>query len=86
MAKGKIVAVSWLDAHTLGNDEVEPDDTDIELHFGYPIVSVGHLIKRDKKGISLCTDLQTDPNTGAIIYRNAHFIPKGMISKVKLLT
>lgn len=78
------MVVEWIDAHTTELDELTPEMITDSLHFGYPTTSIGHLVRSDEKGVSLATDVQTGKD-GAIHYRCAHFIPRGMVVKEKVI-
>lgn len=72
-----IVSVRWLDAHTLGNEEVSPDEIDERAHKPCPTTSYGFLIRSDEKGVTLATDVQ-EWKEGPV-YRNVNHIPRCMV-------
>jgi hypothetical protein len=67
---GKVVGVSWNDAH-FNTDEVDGSDT---THRPWVYVSVGILVKSDVNGVTLAQDEGEDGK-----YRGRTFIPRGMI-------
>lgn len=72
-----LVIVEWLDAHTLGQEEVPAEDAVASVHHGYLTKSCGFLVKSDAEGVTLTTDVQVDEDKTT--YRHLHFIPRGMI-------
>lgn len=72
----KVVAVWWADAWG-ASQWYSPDAIE---HEEYKCVNVGFLIERDAKGITLMGGIGQNGNLLA-----SHFIPKGMIRKVKTL-
>jgi hypothetical protein len=67
---GKIVAVSWNDAHF---DLTEMDNADAP-HRPWVYVTVGILIKSDSEGVMLAQEEGEDGKT-----RGRTFVPRGMI-------
>ena len=67
---GKVVAVSWNDAH-YNTDEVDGNDT---THRPWVYVSVGILVKSDETGVTVAQDEGEDGK-----YRSRTFIPRGMV-------
>lgn len=67
---GKVVAVSWNDAH-YNTDEVDGSDT---THRPWVYVSVGILVKSDATGVTVAQDEGEDGK-----YRSRTFIPRGMV-------
>jgi hypothetical protein len=84
MNQRQIVIVEWNDAHTTELDELKPDEIETELHFSYHTTSYGLLLQSDERGVSLCTDLQQGQD-GAVHYRCAHFIPRGMVRSERVI-
>lgn len=80
----KVVIVEWLDAHTTNNEEIEEDDVAEKLHVPFKFSACGYLIRSDKAGVSLCTEI--GDCDGVEVYRGAHFIPRGMIRRVKVVS
>ena len=75
MAKKKephIVRVEWLDAASSLGDPSDNDELDSISDF--MTVSVGFLVKKNKKGIFLSTDWVEGKGAGAL-----HFVPNGMV-------
>jgi hypothetical protein len=78
MAKKKephIVRVEWLDAASSLGDPSDIDELNSISDF--LTVSVGFLVKKNKKGIFLSTDWVEGKGAGAL-----HFVPNGMLKKL----
>jgi hypothetical protein len=78
MAKKKephIVRVEWLDAASSLGDPSDSEELDSISDF--MTVSVGFLVKKNKKGIFLSTDWVEGKGAGAL-----HFVPNGMVKKL----
>lgn len=74
--KTRIVQVEWLDAASLlGSASNAEDLSQVE---SCHTISVGYLLKRNKKGVYLSTDMLDGEYQGAI-----HFIPGGMLKDMK---
>jgi hypothetical protein len=67
---GKIVAVSWNDAH-FNTDEVDAADT---THRPWVYVTAGILVKSDAAGVTVAQDEGEDGK-----YRSRTFVPRAMI-------
>lgn len=78
MKKKPLVIVSWLDAYGRSGWSPRPH---FENNSGIPVVSVGWLFQRDKKGITLVSGLCSENDQGVAL----QFIPHGMIHKVVTL-
>ena len=67
---GKIVAVSWNDAH-FNTDEVDGSDT---THRPWVYVTAGILVKSDETGVTIAQDEGEDGK-----YRGRTFVPRAMV-------
>jgi hypothetical protein len=67
---GKIVAVSWNDAH-FNTDEADASDT---VHRPWVYVTAGILVKSDETGVTIAQDEGEDGK-----YRGRTFVPRAMI-------
>lgn len=72
-----IVRVKWIDAVSLAGWWAQADACKV-IGKGKIIKTVGHVIKRNKKGITLAQGVADDGDV-----HEAFFIPKGMILKIK---
>jgi len=70
----KIVEVTWLDAvHQFGPvNKCEVDE-------GNPVKTIGYLVKRDKKFISIAMEYWPEQD----VYRNVTTIPASIVKKVR---
>lgn len=73
----RLVVLEWLDAHTLGQEEVPAEDAVAQVHRGYRTTTAGFLVRSDAVGVTLTTDVQTDED--GVSFRHLHFVPRGMI-------
>ena len=67
---GRIVAVSWNDAH-YNTDEVEASET---VHRPWVYVTAGILVKSDEAGVTIAQDQGEDGK-----YRSRTFVPRAMV-------
>jgi hypothetical protein len=67
---GKVVAVSWNDAH-FNTDEVDAGDT---VHRPWVYVTVGALVKSDDTGVTVAQDVGEDGK-----FRGRTFVPRAMV-------
>jgi hypothetical protein len=72
--KRELVVVTWNDAVEHPDGEREP------RHEPAVQITAGFLLKRDRRGISIATELNDDDGTG---WRGENFIPAGMIVSVR---
>lgn len=70
-----LAIVSWNDAHETSGDF----DTDTVNHAPAVQHTAGFVVKRDRKGITLATEVNGD-GSGV---RTTNFIPRGMIVRVR---
>ncbi len=76
----QLVVVTWLDAHTIGNDEIAESEAVGKTHFGWPTHTVGWLVKSDDDGVTLTTDvISAKGEETERCFRGLHFIPRGMV-------
>jgi hypothetical protein len=70
------VVVEWLDAHEQGAD-CTPDTIHHE-----PLLcrTIGFLIRKDRVGVTVATEVHNDPN--GLQLRTTNFIPRGMLKRV----
>ena len=84
LAPKPVVLVRWLDAYTVDETFDDKDRT----HNLAPTVTVGFLVRDDRTGVTVTTDVQLpDPNDkdGESAYRGKHHIPRGMIQDVTVI-
>jgi hypothetical protein len=70
-----LVLVRWDDANTGGDDVVTLDNVD-SLHKPTVVHTLGWLMKRDEKGLTLVNEFYDD------CYRGRTYIPAGMVLDV----
>ncbi len=75
-AKFPLAVVYWNDAHSMSGWAGDEDNL-ARSHGAWPVVSIGHLIKHDSTGVTLCRD-QAGETLGSPL-----FIPKGMLANVQ---
>lgn len=68
----KLVLVTWNDAWASLEDFSEAD------HEPFVYQTAGWLVKSDKRGVTLAYELGEDGST-----RGEHFIPRGMVKRVR---
>lgn len=68
--EGKVVAVSWNDAH-YDHSEVDATET---VHRPWVYVTVGVLVKSDETGVTVAQDQGEDGK-----FRGRTFVPRGMV-------
>ena len=71
------VIVEWLDAVECTLD-FEPHTIE---HKGTPCRTVGFLIRSDRKGVSIATEVHNDMLRGVQL-RTVNFIPRGIVTRV----
>lgn len=81
MKKPPLVEVKWNDAWS--SDESWKDSDVERTHRPHETFSVGYLLKRSKRGVSICRDY--DEDEGEPRYDGALFVPAGMVVKVRRL-
>ena len=72
-----MVYVKWADAHSVGAGEFETEEI---MHRPYYFETVGWLVKSNRKGITVATDLGEDGR-----WRTTTFVPRGIIVRVKVI-
>lgn len=77
-----IVLVRWNDAYCKDDTYTEKDFK----HEAAPTVTVGFLVKEDKTGITVATDVQLPmEKEDEISFRGKNFVPKGMIHDITII-
>lgn len=74
--KYPIAIVTWGDAVTYEDGDTEP------RHEPVVNITIGWLLKRDKRGVTVCSEYEKDDPT---TWRDEYHIPGGMIQRVQIV-
>lgn len=77
MRTTQVVVVHWLDAYS--SPEHEPGKS------GWPQVSAGVLIERNKQHVKLALIVARDNGADGVFMRDVMTIPRGMVTSIKVV-
>lgn len=87
MAKGKLVEVTWIDAHSYGGASwtAYDDDAKAAMSRAEVCTSVGFIFHQSKESLAIVASVSYDKDGGVCQIGGHMTIPRSMIKKVRTL-